>query len=95
MIAQARACTCIQPLTPAYPRTLLDTALTQGWALAAWLRKNAGALDVQYVIWQGRIWSINHSHDEGGWGRPYDHGLNNPHTVTGGHYDHVHVTYKD
>ncbi|MFD3479870.1 lytic transglycosylase domain-containing protein [Streptomyces sp. NPDC058695] len=43
----------------------------------------------------GRIWSINHSHDEGGWGRPYDHGLNNPHTVTGGHYDHVHVTYKD
>ncbi|MFD0600288.1 hypothetical protein [Streptomyces aureus] len=49
---------------------------------------------MQYVIWQGRIWSINHSQDEGGWGRPYDHGLNNPHTITGGHYDHVHVTYR-
>ncbi|MFF1570311.1 hypothetical protein ACFVY1_44330 [Streptomyces sp. NPDC058293] len=71
-----------------------DTALAQGWALAAWLRKNAGALDVQYVIWQGRIWSINHPQDQGGWGRPYDHGLNNPHTVTGGHYDHVHVTTR-
>ncbi|MFZ3562876.1 lytic transglycosylase domain-containing protein [Streptomyces sp. BH097] len=71
------------------------TALSQGWALAAWLRKNADALHVQYVIWQGRIWSINHPEDQGGWGRPYDHGLNNVHTVTGGHYDHVHVTYKD
>ncbi|MFF1593085.1 lytic transglycosylase domain-containing protein [Streptomyces sp. NPDC058286] len=71
------------------------TALAQGWALAAWLRKNAGALHVQYVIWQGRIWSINHSEDQGGWGRPYDHGLNDPRSVTGGHYDHVHVTYKD
>ncbi|MFD4715349.1 lytic transglycosylase domain-containing protein [Streptomyces sp. NPDC058430] len=71
------------------------TALAEGWALAAWLRKNAGALDVQYVIWQGRIWSINHPEDHSGWGRPYDHGLNNTHTITGGHYDHVHVTYTD
>ncbi|MFE6894795.1 glycoside hydrolase [Streptomyces sp. NPDC057694] len=71
------------------------TALSQGWALASWLRKNASALHVQYVIWQGRIWSINHSQDEGGWGRSYDHGLNNVHTITGGHYDHVHVTFKD
>ncbi|WP_406110686.1 hypothetical protein OG698_47555 [Streptomyces sp. NBC_01003] len=52
-------------------------------------------LDVQYVIWQGRIWSINHPEDQGGWSRPYDHGLNNTHTITGGHYDHVHVSYKD
>ncbi|MFG2885738.1 lytic transglycosylase domain-containing protein [Streptomyces sp. NPDC048297] len=71
------------------------SALAQGWALAAWLRKNADALHVQYVIWQGRIWSINHPEDQSGWGRLYDHGLNNPHTITGGHYDHVHVTYKD
>ncbi|MFF9569968.1 lytic transglycosylase domain-containing protein [Streptomyces sp. NPDC014685] len=69
-------------------------ALAQGWSLASWLRKNADTLHVQYVIWQGRIWSINHPQDQDGWGRPYDHGLNNPHTVTGGHYDHVHVTYK-
>ncbi|MYS39639.1 hypothetical protein K388_06960 [Streptomyces sp. KhCrAH-43] len=71
------------------------TALAQGWALAAWLRKNSSALHVQYVIWQGRIWSINHPEDQNGWGRPYEHGLNDPHSVTGGHYDHVHVTYKD
>ncbi|WP_385625259.1 lytic transglycosylase domain-containing protein (plasmid) [Streptomyces sp. P8-A8] len=71
------------------------TALTQGWTLAAWLRKNADTLHVQYIIWQGRIRSINHPQDQNGWGRPYDHGLNNPHTVTGGHYDHVHVTYRE
>ncbi|WP_406486426.1 hypothetical protein [Streptomyces sp. NBC_01563] len=70
------------------------TALAQGWTLAAWLRKNADTLHVQYIIWQGRIRSINHPQDQNGWGRPYDHGLNNPHTVTGGHYDHVHVTYE-
>ncbi|MEU9072074.1 lytic transglycosylase domain-containing protein [Streptomyces sp. NPDC048306] len=76
-------------------RRASGSALAQGWALAAWLRQNAGALHVQYVIWQGRIWSINHPEDQGGWGRPYSHGLNDPHTVTGGHYDHVHVTYED
>ncbi|WUW19308.1 lytic transglycosylase domain-containing protein [Streptomyces sp. NBC_01463] len=70
-------------------------ALTQGWTLAAWLRQNANALHVQYVIWQGRIWSINHPEDQNGWGRPYEHGLNDPRSVTGGHYDHVHVTYRD
>ncbi|MFD9850530.1 peptidoglycan DD-metalloendopeptidase family protein [Streptomyces parvus] len=69
--------------------------LAQGWALAGWLRTHAEALDVWYIIWQGRIWSVTRPGDQdGGWGRRYDNGLNDASTVTGGHYDHVHVSYK-
>src|SRR3954468_2135641 len=30
--------------------------LAAGWRLANWLRANAQALQVKYVIWQGRFW---------------------------------------
>lgn len=64
--------------------------VTRGWALARWLRANASALRVSYVIWQGRIWS--RSHDREGW-RPYNGGgVYNASDPTGGHYDHVHVS---
>lgn len=69
--------------------------LTQGWQLAGWLRAHASELRVWYVIWQGRIWSVRRPADEGGWGRPYDNGINDPGSITGGHYDHVHVSYLE
>jgi hypothetical protein len=69
--------------------------LALGWSLAEWLRANADRLDVMYVIWAGRIWSVNNPADIGGWGRPFDGGLcGNPHTVTCGHHDHVHVSFR-
>jgi hypothetical protein len=68
-------------------------ALAGGWQLAQWFRENAAALRVRYVIWQGRYWDPS-SGDKGGWGTRYDGGgiyhLADP---TGGHYDHVHVSF--
>lgn len=61
----------------------------QGWQLAKWLRKYAARLDVQYVIWDGKIW--NRARDDEGW-RTHsaaDEG------VTAGHYDHVHVSIRN
>ena len=62
----------------------------RGDALAADLRAHASDLGIHYVIWYGRIWSVERS-DEG-W-RPYNGaGIYNPSDVTGGHYDHLHVS---
>jgi hypothetical protein len=61
-----------------------------GWRLAGWLRTYARPLRVAYVIWQGRIWSA--ARDAEDW-RPYTGGgVYDPADVTGGHYDHVHVS---
>lgn len=66
--------------------------LADGWRLAAWLRANAAELHVSYVIWQGRIWSPDTA-DQDGWGRPYTGGgVYDPTDVTGGHFDHVHLS---
>jgi hypothetical protein len=68
-----------------------DTA--RGWQLAYWLRANAPALHVDYVIWQGRIWSARRSAE--GW-RPYTGGGHYPSTgPTFGHHDHVHASTVD
>ncbi len=65
----------------------------QGWRLATWLRAWAEPLGVRYVIWQGRIWSARR--DGEGW-RPYDGGgVYDPGDVTGGHFDHVHVSVEE
>jgi hypothetical protein len=67
--------------------------VAQGWRLANWLRAHAGPLRVAYVIWQGRIWSAARGTD--GW-RPYSGGgIYDPADITGGHYDHVHVSLTD
>jgi hypothetical protein len=60
----------------------------QGWKLARWVQKYADRLDVRYVIWQGKIWSVARSSE--GW-RDYTAGTG----VTGGHYDHVHVSMQN
>jgi hypothetical protein len=65
----------------------------RGWALASWLRTNQAVLHVNYVIWQGHIWS--RAHDAEGW-RPYTGGGHySAAGPTNGHYDHVHVSTVD
>jgi hypothetical protein len=59
----------------------------QGWKLAYWLQKHAGRLDVRYVIWQNKIWSVARASE--GWRNYGGSG------VTGGHYDHVHVSIQN
>ncbi len=71
--------------------------LANGWALANWARANAAALGVHYVIWQGRIWdSVERTGDDpGAWGRSYEGGgVYNAASATGGHFDHVHISFK-
>lgn len=66
--------------------------VAEGWRMTLWLQQNATALNVEYLIWQGLIWSV--ARDSEGW-RPYNGGgMHNPTTPTGGHYDHLHITVK-
>lgn len=77
------------PSAPPRPETPLDL----GWRVTNWLKANARILGVEYLIWQGRIWSVARSSE--GW-RPYDDaGMHDPHGVTGGHYDHLHFTVAE
>lgn len=65
-------------------------SLDLGWKVTNWLKSNAETLGVEYLIWQGRIWSVARQAE--GW-RPYDGGgMHDPGNVTGGHYDHLHFT---
>ena len=64
-------------------------ALDFGWKVTNWLKANAETLGVEYIIWQGRIWSVARGSE--GWRRYYGGGMHDPNGVTGGHYDHVHV----
>jgi hypothetical protein len=66
--------------------------LEAGWQATNWLKANADTLGVEYLIWQGKIWSLGR--DSEGW-RPYNGGgMHDPTDVTGGHYDHLHITAK-
>jgi len=65
-------------------------ALDYGWKVTNWLKNNVKTLGVEYLIWQGRIWSAARASE--GW-RPYGGGgMHDPSSVTGGHYDHLHFT---
>ncbi|MBA2309770.1 MAG: heavy metal transporter [Pseudonocardiales bacterium] len=67
--------------------------LERGWQAAKWFRSNAEALQLSYIIWQGRIWFPG-SPDHDGWGRAYSGGgIYDPRDATGGHYDHLHVSF--
>jgi hypothetical protein len=69
-------------------------ALVAGWRLANWLRDNAEPLRIKYVIWQGRFWEPG-TPDDGGWGKRYTGGgIYDPTDVTGGHFDHVHMSVR-
>jgi hypothetical protein len=62
-----------------------------GTALAEWAMANAKNLNIMYVIWYGKVWHV--SRDKvipwSQW-RTYTGGSG----VTGGHYDHVHISVK-
>lgn len=63
--------------------------LVNGNRLAAWLREHHDALGVAYVIWQGRIWSPSKGDRKYGGGGVYD-----PTDATGGHFDHLHISFR-
>ena len=65
--------------------------LAAGDALAAWLTKNAGSLKVDWVIWQGKIWSLGKSNQ--GWRTcgTASAGCDGSGHVVNSHYDHLHI----
>lgn len=67
--------------------------LDDGWEVTNWMKDNAETLGVQYLIWQGKIWNIDR--DDEGWRDYNGGGMHDPSDVTGGHYDHLHVTMKE
>jgi len=67
--------------------------VARGWDLAVWLRTYRNELHVNYVIFQGRIWS--REHDAEGWRTYRGAGVYDPLNVTGGHWDHLHVSTVD
>lgn len=70
--------------------------LDNGWKVAAWLRANSGPLQVKYLIWQGRYWDPSVHDDPGNWGTRYTGaGIYDVRTATGGHYDHVHASFRE
>ena len=60
-----------------------------GWRLAEYVRKNAGALRVKYIIWDKKKWNPAGG---SGW-RPYKHPLGGGPTLA--HQNHVHVSFKE
>ena len=66
--------------------------LEAGWKVTNWMKDHADVLGVEYLIWQGKVWSVARA--DQGW-RPYNGGgMHDPASITGGHYDHLHVTAK-
>ncbi|MEV0133888.1 M23 family metallopeptidase [Dactylosporangium sp. NPDC050688] len=57
-----------------------------GWKMAEWLRTNAKALGVKYLIWDVKIWNIER--DAEGW-RVFTNHSGDPTTK---HQDHVHIS---
>jgi len=67
-----------------------------GWEVAAWLRTNAAALRVKYLIWQGRYWDPGVRDEPGSWGTRYTGGgIYDVRSATGGHFDHVHASFLE
>ncbi len=61
-----------------------------GDELADTLKNGAPGNNVNYIIWYGKIWSVEHSTQ--GW-RTYDGGgTYNPQDIVGGHFDHLHIS---
>ncbi|NHN54359.1 M23 family metallopeptidase [Calidifontibacter sp. DB0510] len=66
--------------------------LEAGWEVTNWMKDHAETLGVEYLIWQGKIWSL--ARDAEGWRDYTGGGMHDPGDVTGGHYDHLHVTVR-
>lgn len=86
---------CDAPPTGTYG-VLPDAAQkAAGDALAAALQASAALTGVHYLIWYGQIWSVDRASE--GW-RPYNGAgvyttaATSPGGITGGHFDHVHIS---
>lgn len=66
--------------------------LDAGWEVTNWVKNNAQTLGVEYLIWQGKIWVL--SQNTQGWQAYNGGGMHDPAAITGGHYDHLHITVK-
>ena len=58
-----------------------------GWQVTNWLIEHAETLDVAYLIWEGQIWTPG-----SGWRDYNGGGMHDPDDVTGGHWDHLHIS---
>ena len=58
-----------------------------GWQVTNWLIEHADTLDVAYLIWEGQIWTPG-----SGWRDYNGGGMHDPDDVTGGHWDHLHIS---
>jgi uncharacterized protein YgiM (DUF1202 family) len=66
---------------------MVYTNITQGQAVADWAQANADSLNIEYIIWNQRIWSVARARE--GWRYMADRGSN-----TANHKDHVHITVQ-
>ncbi|MDQ4115746.1 MAG: lytic transglycosylase domain-containing protein [Actinomycetota bacterium] len=90
---KGRACDLFPGPAGTFPK---GDALDHGWRIAHWFEANAGPLKVKYLIWQGRYWDSSVRADGSGWGRRYTGGgVYDTKDPTGGHYDHVHVSFAE
>ena len=64
-----------------------------GWEVTNWVKDHAEALGVEYLIWDGKIWAL--SRDDEGWREYNGGGMHDPSDITGGHYDHLHITVSE
>jgi len=74
------------------PGGVLPTAdqKARGDSLAATLQASAAQTGVSYLIWYGQIWTAERADQR--W-RPYNGGgIYDPGSITGGHYDHIHIS---
>ena len=67
---------------------MIDEGRQQGDYLAAYAKDNAARYNIQYIIWQQRIWNVDRANE--GWRLMPDRG-----SPTANHTDHVHITFKD
>ncbi|MFP5022632.1 hypothetical protein [Pseudonocardia phyllosphaerae] len=88
---KGRACDFFPGSAGRFPK---GADLDDGWRIAHWFQANAEPLKVRYLIWQGRYWAPNARGDGSGWGRRYTGGgVYDTSDPTGGHYDHIHVSF--
>ncbi|MGD8214658.1 SH3 domain-containing protein [Aestuariimicrobium sp. Y1814] len=69
------------------PQWSTSAGKARGWEIANYLRANAASLDIQYVIFDQKIWNV--ARDKEGWRTMANRG-----SATANHKDHVHVTTK-
>jgi hypothetical protein len=89
---RGRACDLFPTTAGTFPE---GAELDAGWQVADWFREHAEPLRVKYLIWQGRYWDPS-VEDSDGWGRRYTGGgVYDVRDATGGHYDHIHVSFRE